>query len=51
MTAKHHPYDTNIADASSHSPRYRAMPDSNTTGNNEDILSDYHTWSPKQLGR
>ncbi|OEU10622.1 hypothetical protein FRACYDRAFT_247165 [Fragilariopsis cylindrus CCMP1102] len=50
MTAKHHPYDTNTADASSHSPRYRAMPDSNTTGNNEDILSDYHTWSPNQLG-
>lgn len=50
MTAKHHPYDTNTADASSHSPRYRAMPDSNTTGNNEDILSDYHTWSSNQLG-
>ena len=50
MTAKNHPYDTNTADASSHSPRYRAMPDSNTTGNDEDILSDYHTWSPKQLG-
>jgi len=51
MTARHHPYDADTADASSsHSPRYRAMPDSNTTGNNEDILSDYHTWSPKQLG-